>query len=569
MRLKILHALFVIFFIFLAACLFYLQIIKGQLYEELSYRNSIRLLNVPAPRGIIYDRNGIAIADNVISFGVFIVPQEARDLDAEIRKLAGILDIPESLLRRNYKRDYQAPFAPCELVRDIPKKQAIIVEELKLDMPGVLVKEFPVRRYPYGEAFAHLVGYVGEISKKELELLKSYGYNLKDFIGKDGIERVMDSCLRGRNGGMQIQVDNRGRQVKVLNSRASRAGKNVCLSVDAALQDLLWKMMRGKTGAACFMEPDSGEILALVSSPSFDPNESLAMALNDKNAPLLNRAIMGQYPPGSLFKIVVALSGLETGKIRPETTFNCHGKLRIGDTEFNCWNRDGHGLMDLRHAITESCNVYFYNTGLLCGVETIHRYAAELGFGRKTGIDLFGEKQGFLPSRAWKAKETQEAWYSGDTANLSIGQGYLSATPLQVLRMIACVANGGELVEPYVLRKIDEATVGKEKKVKLELNKENIEAVKMGMRGVVEEGTGFRAWSSKVSISGKTGTSQPGGGLESHAWFGGFAPSDKPEICFVVFLEHGGSGGDMAAIIAKKAVEYWYKKRQYAAEARQ
>ena len=560
MRLRVLHAIFIIFFLFLVACLFYLQIIKGQVYEELSHRNSIRLLNIPAPRGVIYDRNGIPVADNAVSFGVFIVPQETKDPDAEIKKLAEILGVSESLLKRNYKRNYQAPFAPCELIRNVPKEKGIIIEEMRLDMPGVLVKEIPVRRYPYAEAIAHLTGYVGEISKKELELLRSYGYNLKDFIGKDGIERVIDSYLRGRNGGMQIQVDSRGRQVKVLNSRKPRPGKDITLNIDARLQEMLWKMMKGRPGAACFMDPYNGEVLALVSSPSFDPNNSLGTALTDEGAPLLNRVIMGQYPPGSLFKIAIALSGLESGKIGLETTFTCGGKLKIGAAEFNCWNRDGHGPMDLRHAITESCNVYFYNVGLLLGVDIIHQYAAELGFGKRTGIDLYGENQGFLPSRAWKEKEAGSAWYAGDTANLSIGQGFLSVTPLQVLRMIACVANGGELVEPRVLRSIEGVNLDAGESIKLKLEKENIDAVKRGMKGVVQEGTGFRAWSNIMSISGKTGTSQAGGGLRTHAWFGGFAPSEKPEICFLVFLEHGGSGGDIAAIIAKKAVEFWYKR---------
>jgi penicillin-binding protein 2 len=562
MKIKTLHVIFIIFFALLASFLFYLQIAKGQLYEGLSYRNSIRLLNIPAPRGIIYDRNGIAIADNAVSFGVFIVPQEVKDLDEEIGKVAGILGVSESLLKRNYKRNYQAPFAPCELIRNIPKEKAVIIEELKIDFPGVMVKDISVRRYVYGRAFAHLVGYVGEISKDELESLKSYGYNIKDFIGKDGIERASDSYLRGRNGGMQIQVDNRGRQVKILNSRKPKPGKDIYLTVNAGLQEMLFKMMQGRAGAACFMDPNTGEILALVSTPSFDPNDSLVNALRNRESPLMNRAIMGQYPPGSLFKIVVAMSGLETGKIRPDTSFVCQGKMKIGSAEFNCWNRDGHGSMDLRRAIQESCNVYFYNTALLVGADTIHQYAAEFGFGRKTGIDLFGEKEGFLPSPAWKAKEAGESWYAGDTANFSIGQGFLSATPLQVCRMIACVANDGELVEPVVLKKIGDIVSGEQKKLKLTLKKENIEAVRKGMKSVVEEGTGFRAWSSMVSISGKTGTSQPGGEMRTHAWFGGFAPSEKPEICFVVFLEHGGSGGDVAAMITKKAVEYWYKNKK-------
>ena len=567
MRIKILHILFIILFVLLGVCLYYLQIIKGPLYKDLSSRNSIRLLNIDAPRGVIYDRHRKKIAYNALSFGVFIVPQEAKDLDGEIRRLSEILEVPESLLKRNYKRNYQAPFAPCEVIRGISKRKAILVGELRLDIPGVLVKEIPLRNYPYGEALAHVLGYIGEIGKKELESLRSYGYNVKDLIGKTGIEKVADSSLRGKNGGMQIQVDNQGRQVEVLGLKKPERGGDVYLTVDAGLQLFLWKMMKGKKGAAVFMDPYSGEILALVSGPSYDPNDSLAKVLNDKDAPLLNRAIMGQYPPGSLFKIVIAVAGLESGKIQPGTTFVCKGKLDVGIDEFNCWNRDGHGPMDLENAIIESCNVYFYNVGMLVGLEKICEYACQFGFGKTTGIELLGEESGFVPSRAWKRMEEKQSWFAGDTVNLSIGQGYLLVTPLQVVRMIAIVANGGELVKPHVLTKVGTSNISRRARpippVQLKIKKEKIEAVRKAMRGVVEDldGTGFRAWSNIVSISGKTGTVQIGGSLKTHAWFGGFAPSEKPEISFVIFLEHGGSGGDVAALIAKKAVEYWYRHR--------
>ena len=562
MRIKSLQYSFIIFFILLGACLYYLQIIKGSLYRELSYKNSIRLLNIAAPRGIIYDRRKDKVADNVLSFGVFIVPQEAKDLDAKIKRLSEILGCAESLLRRNYKRNYRAPFAPCELIRDVSKKKAIIVEELKLDMPGVLVKEIPLRRYPYREALAHVVGYIGEIDRQELDLLKSYGYSARDAIGKDGVERSADTGLRGMDGGMQVQVDNRGRQVKVLSFKRPEKGNDVYLTIDAGLQNFLWKMMKGRMGAAVVMDPYNGEILSLVSSPSFDPNGSVASVLNDRDSPLLNRAIMGQYPPGSIFKIIVALAGLDTGKIGPETTFTCRGKLNIGRGRFRCWNKDGHGPMRLEDAITESCNIYFYNAGILLGVGKISEYARKFGLGKKTGIDLWGEVQGFVPSRAWKRMKKKEAWYAGDTANLSIGQGYLLATPIQVAVVFASVANGGRIIEPHILKSPGRAADDSKKK-DLKIKKEAIELINKAMRGVVEDadGTGFRAWSDSVSISGKTGTSQAGGGLKTHAWFAGFAPSENPEISFVIFLEHGGSGGDIAALMAKKTVEYWYRHR--------
>jgi len=559
MRLKVLSVSFAVFFTLLASCLYYIQIIKGPAYKEMGYRNSIRLLSINAPRGIIYDRRDRKIAENILSFGVFIVPQEVVELDSTLKRLSEILDCPESLLKRNYNRHYQAPFAPCEVKRNISKKDAILIEELRLDMRGVLVKELPLRSYPYAHAFAHLAGYIAEINKSELNALKSYGYAMKDLIGKDGVERIADNALRGKSGGMQIQVDNRGRQVKVLNLKRPVKGEDVYLTVDAGLQDFIWKAMGEKRGAAIFMDPHTGEILSLVSTPSYDPNGSIASVLYDSDAPLMNRALMGQYPPGSIFKIVLGLAGLESGTITPQTNFVCNGRLTVGKAAFNCWNLDGHGAMDIRHAIVESCNVFFYNVGLMLKAEKIYEYARRLGFGKKTGIELSGEEEGIVPTRAWKRMQTKERWFAGDTANLSIGQGYLLVTPLQIARLVAVIANGGELVQPHVLKRKGRASSN----VRLRFDDKNIEVLKDAMKGVVEEenGTGSRAWSSVVSISGKTGTSQAGAGLDTHAWFAGFAPSDDPEVCFVIFLEHGGSGGDVSAMIAKKAVEYWYKNR--------
>jgi penicillin-binding protein 2 len=443
----------------------------------------------------------------------------------------------------------------------VSRTQAILIEESKLDMPGVMVKEIVVRNYPYKEALSHVIGYLGEIGTLELEFLKGYGYAAKDLIGKDGIERLMDGVLRGRNGGMQIQIDNRGCQVKVLSSKIATKGKDIYLTIDSDLQNFIWKMMENKRGAIIFMNPNNGEILSMVSSPSYDPNDSVAKVLFDEGSPLLNRAIMCQYPPGSVFKIIIALLGLESERLQPLTTFFCRGRLRVGRDEFYCWKEDGHGLMNLEDAIIHSCNNYFQNTGLLLGADRICEYAMHFGFGKKTCIELFGEIEGFVPSRMWKKAEMKEPWYAGDTANLSIGQGYLLATPLQVACMIASVANGGENVEPHLLKGVNNIEIKGHKNVKLRIKKENLDVVRKAMEGVVEEpdGTGFRAWSELVSISAKTGTAQVGGGLRPHAWFGGFAPSENPEVCFVVFLEHGGSGGDIAALVAKKAVEYWYK----------
>ncbi|MCX5692105.1 MAG: penicillin-binding protein 2 [Candidatus Omnitrophica bacterium] len=564
MRIRILQIFFTILFILVGICLYYLQIIKGPFYDDLSARNSIRLLNITAPRGNIYDRHGKLIAGNTLSFGVFIVPQETDDIDADMEELSGILGVSKSLLERNYKRNRSASFAPCELIRGISKKTAISIEESRFNMPGVLVKEVPFRNYYYEGAFSHVIGYIGEIDQLELELLKPYGYNIKDLIGKDGVERFCDRILRGKNGGMQIQVDNRGRQVKVMSYRRPKIGRDVYLTLDAGLQKEVYNLFGGQRGAAIFMDPRNGEILSLVSSPSYDPNSSLTDTMRAKESPLLNRVIMGVYPPGSIFKIITSVAALESKKIRPDTGFVCAGKIKIGKYELNCWNRDGHGYVDFEKAIAWSCNVYFCHAGLLTGADKISEYAGLFGLGKKTGIELFGESSGFVPSREWKRVEKKEVWYPGDTANLSIGQGDLLVTPLQIARMVAGIANGGSLVQPHILKRIGDADITNFKTENLKLAKEDVDAVKRGMRRVTEDidGTGNSAASKIVSISAKTGTVQVGRGIVPHGWFAGFAPSENPKICFAVFLENGGSGGDMPAGIAKLALEYWFRKHK-------
>ncbi len=564
MRTKILQVFFTILFALVGVWLYYLQIVKGPFYNDLSSRNSIRLLNITASRGNIYDRYGKLIAGNTLSFGVFIVPQEVDDIDAEMEKLSGILGVSKSLLERNFKRNKTASFVPCELIRGVSKKSAISIEESRFEIPGVLVKEVPVRNYYYKEAFSHVAGYVAEIDQLELDLLKPYGYNIRDFIGKDGVERFCDRTLRGKNGGMQIQVDNRGREVKVISYRRPKSGRDIYLTLDADLQKEVYNLFDGRKGAAVFMDPKTGEVLSLVSSPSYDPNEALSKVMRAEDSPLLNRAIMGVYPPGSVFKLITSIAALESKSIRPDTGFICAGKLKIGADEFSCWNKDGHGYVDLGKAIAWSCNVFFYHTGLLTGADKITEYANLFGLGRKTGIELFGESNGFVPSKEWKKAEKKEVWYPGDTANLSIGQGDLQVTPLQMARVVSVIANGGELVDPHVLKLAGVSGAINLKSETLKISKENIDAVRAGMRKVIEDpdGTGNRAASSMVSISAKTGTAQVGPGIRPHGWFVGFAPSENPKICFAVFLENGGSGGDAPAEIAKAALEYWFGKHK-------
>ena len=301
-----------------------------------------------------------------------------------------------------------------------------------------------------------------------------------------------------------------------------------------------------------------------MSPTPYDPNESVLKSIRSEDSPLLNRAIMAAYPPGSIFKIVTSIAALESKSVTPDTGFVCNGKINIGRDEVKCWNKDGHGYVDMEKAIAWSCNVYFCHAGLLTGADKISEYANLFGLGKKTGIELFGESNGFVPSKEWKRAEKKETWYPGDTANFSIGQGYLLVTPLQMARMVASIANGGGLVEPHILKRVGDTNADNFKIESLKIAKENIDTVRRGMRKVIEDpdGTGNRAASEMVSISAKTGTVQVGPGIMPHGWFVGFAPSEDPKICFAVFLENGGSGGDVPAEIAKLALEYWFGKHK-------
>ncbi len=556
MRIKFISVVLSAMFLILSAGLFYTQVFRYARYADLSRNNRVRLIPIEGQRGRIFDRHGTLLVSNRSSFDVVVIPQELEDSTRTLSRLGAILGIPAQQVYKKVEKNFTAPFAPIAIKEDADKKTAIVVEGESAHLPGIMVNVVPKREYKFNEEGSHVFGYLGEIGRGELERLKGYGYQIKDLVGKSGLEKIYDSYLRGEEGGIQLEVNNRGYFVKPLGRKESSCGKDLYLTVDIKLQDFIEKLLDGKNAACAVMIPDTGEILALVSKPDFDPDVFInkekdaqrAALLKNPDKPMLNRVVSGLYPPGSVFKPVVAIAALEKKKITSYTTFSCSGKYYLGKAVFNCWDEEGHGSQTISEGLKNSCNIFFYQTGRAVGVDDIYNYAMKFGFGMPTGIDLPEESAGLVPNKMWKRLARKEGWFEGDTVNFSIGQGYLLVTPLQVLRMAAAIANGGTLVQPYLVKKIENVEITPAGNKEIGISKKTIEIIKMGLRRVVEDetGTGRRARAEGVIIAGKTGTAQNPNG-PSHAWFAGFAPVDKPKIALVVFIEHGGKGGLEAA----------------------
>ena len=565
MRIKILRGIFLFAFLLLISGLFYTQIVNYRLYRKLSENNRIRVIPLPARRGKIYDRNSVLLAGSTISFDVQVIFQEIKDKDRTIEILARLLEIQASHLNKKIEKARLCPFVPVKIAEDISKKKAIRIEEMKLDLPGVIVTTSPVRNYLYGEKLAHVIGYLGEINEGELARYKTYGYRIQDFVGKDGIERQYNDYLRGVDGGLQVEVDSKGRQLREIAVKEPLPGKDLYLSIDVELQEFCDSLLKDEKGAILAMDPETGAMLALVSHPTFQPNvfnttfgntKEIRRLLNSSDFPMMNRAIAGSFPPGSIFKVVVAASALEENDFGEKKTFFCNGSHRVGNRVFHCWKEEGHGEENIIEALKDSCNVFFYQIGLLTGVDEISKYAFRFGLGRRTEIDLPGEARGIVPTPSWKKRKFRESWYKGETANYAIGQGYLLVTPIQILRLYSILANGGKLIKPFVVAKIEDVKLSSPESGKIDVSETTLDTIRVGLRNVVnaKHGTGFYARSKEVVISGKTGTAQNPAG-KSHAWFVCFAPFERPRICVVVFIEHGEKGGLKPAKFAKEIIE--------------
>ncbi len=551
MRLKIISLTFFIFMFLVGCHLFYLQIIRGSAYYSLSINNSIRVLPVEAPRGRILDRNGVVLADNRHSFDITVLPQEIEDKDELFDFLAKTLRMDKKKLLQQFWQRKIAPFSPVVVAEDVTKEQAMLLEENKYRFPGVYIEESYSRTYPFHEVGAHILGYVGKINREELEQLKDYGHSPLSEIGKNGIEDFYDSYLRGQEGGQQMEINSRGRQVRLLAIRQAQAGQDITLSVDQRIQQMAYDSLAGRRGAVIIMSLETGEVLAMVSSPAYDPNVFVDSQLKNKTtalfadsqSPLLNRAIKGQFPPGSVFKLAVAAAGLATNRLDPATTYNCDGVYQLGAAKFRCLHV--HGPQNLFQGIAHSCNIYFYHVGQNAGPEAIYRYARLLGMGRSTGIDIPFEEKGNLPN------PLKRKWYTGDTLNMSIGQGDVLATPLQLLRMMATLGLNGREIQPYFLKAINNQEL-----VKLSTSRQVgmipqvYDILNNALRMVVDEssGTAHILDIPDMKVSGKTGTAQSGHGKDSHAWFVGYTVDTHPRVAICVFLEYGGSSANSVVV---------------------
>lgn len=549
MRIKIFRLIIFGLFVLLVSELFFIQIIRGNYYYKLSLNNRIRVVVLNSFRGRILDRQGVVLADNRVAYNVLVTPQDIEDEDKLFTFLSKTLDITPKELVKRYENRRFAPFAPVVIAEDVGKEKIIVIEENRFRFPSLLVEETYRRIYPYPEENAHVLGYVAKINEAKLEAMEEYGFTPQSFVGYSGVEEYYDKILHGSEGGSQIEVNSRGEQVRLLSFKEPRQGEDIRLTIDERLQRRAQEILGNNKGAIVVMNAHNGEIVSLVSSPSFNPNyfsdsfqnHRVNELFKNPDSPLLNRAVKGSYPPGSVFKVVMAVAGLDLKKIDEHSTITCNGFYELGGTRFGCTHV--HGPQDLLDAIAHSCNIYFYSLGRMMGVDPILKYARLFGLGEKTLVDLPYENAGNLPSRFQKHTSIPRRWYGGETLNTSIGQGETLTTPLQLASMMATVINDGLEIEPHVLLKNNPQENTSSYKRQLGIEKHIFETVKLGLRKTVTEPTGTAHILNfeDIYVAGKTGTAQSGKDKEHHAWFVGYSARKDKTFVLSVFLEHGGS----------------------------
>ncbi len=565
--------------------LFYLQIIKGQEFRRLSLNNSIRLQSIDAPRGFIYDRHGTLLVDNRPSFDLYVNLKDARPLDETLQRLAPHTGMAvENLIQKVESVSRASALKPVLIERDIGRDVLATIESHRYDLPGIDVQIRRLRNYILPNFAAHLLGYIGEVNPKELKRFGNVDLRMGDQIGKFGVEKSLEKYLRGERGGRQVEVNANGQVVRVLHTVYARSGHSIYLTIDQALQRKAEELLIGEAGAVVAVDPQNGEVLALASSPSFDQNDFITGLSTEKwralienpDRPLNNKAIQGEYPPASTYKIIASLAGLQEGVITPDETIFCPGYHRFGNRTYRCWRRGGHGWVDLNQAIARSCDVYFYQVGQRLGIDRLAFYANASGLGKRTGIALDHESRGLVPTAAWKKKRTGIAWQAGETLSVAIGQGFNLTTPLQMAMFTAAVANDGNRYQPVLVKNIVKpggapAVARPPKRVgRLPVDAAHLAEVKRGMWEVVqgEKGTARIARLKQIEICGKTGTAQVVSldkfekdaaskderRFKDHAWFIAYAPTDAPRIAIAVIVEHGEHGSSAAAPIARELV---------------
>jgi len=566
----------------LVARLYYLQIVEGDRYTMLAEDNRISLRLLAPPRGLIVDRNGVPLAVNEQNFRAVLVSERAGDVEQILEHLAQLAPIGEAEHRR-ILRDIQRSrrFVPVTVKENLTWEQVSAIEVNLPELPGVAIDVGQVRSYPFGEATAHILGYVGAVNEKELESSEDPLLSLPGFrIGKTGIERQHDLALRGSAGTQQLEVNAVGRVIRELSRDPGEPGRQVTLTLDAKLQHYVQQRLAAEqSAAAVVMDVHTGGIQALCSSPSYDPNQ-FAMGISSElwksllaseTAPLTNKAVEGQYPPGSTFKMIVGLAALEHGVATPDTRVFCPGHYELGQ-RFHCWKKGGHGMMSLHQAMAQSCDVYFYEISRRLGIERIAQMARRFGLGSRTGIDLPGERPGLVPDPEWKRRVRREGWYEGETLIVSIGQGSMQATPLQLAVMTARLVNGGHAVEPHLTKAVEDRFQERTDWPAIGISPKNLDIILKAMNAVTEPGGtahASRITQPGMAMGGKTGTSQvrrismaerATGVIKNedrpwrhrdHALFVGYAPAHAPRYACSVIVEHGGGGSKAAAPIAR------------------
>jgi penicillin-binding protein 2 len=543
-----------------------LQIIRGRTLAAASENNHTQILVEHAPRGRILDRKGKVLADNQPVFVAFFSPLglSAADLMGILDKLSPIVEVDRTDLEHRLMAAMRAK-TMLRVSNRLTRDQAFLILQSRAHLPGVSLTIEEQRFYPEGKLASHVLGYVGQITDDELDQFADKGYHAGDWIGKTGLERLYDPLLQGQDGGFLMEVDALGRQVRILQHLLPQPGKDLHLTLDRDVEELAEKRLKetGHPGAAVVLNPQTGELLALASSPGFDPNSFLpsgksgerSKLLNDPDLPLYNRAIQALYPPGSIFKIVTAMAELEQRAMETDERVHCTGSYTIGSEKriFHCWQLKGHGWVNFERAMAQSCDVYFYQVGLKLGYGMIEKYAQAAGLGQRSGVDLPSEKKGLLPVD-WKKRSNQH-WQGGDTLNYAIGQGALQVTPLQMADVAALVANQGVIYQPYLAA--ESRRFGEESEklttphelLRVTVAKRTWKVLRDALEEVVRSGTGAAAQIPGIAVAGKTGTAQATKGKE-HAWFVSYAPADDAKIACAVVVEHGGHGGAVAAPIA-------------------
>ncbi|MCP1727378.1 penicillin-binding protein 2 [Natronospira proteinivora] len=580
--------------------MFILQVVDYQHYSTLADGNRVRVEPIPPTRGLIYDREGRVLAENLPTYQLELIPEQVEDVHQTIQALGEIIDIQEQDQERFFRLlDSQRRFQPVPIRQNLSDEEVARFSVERQRFPGVDIRARLARHYPYGEKMSHIVGYLGAISRQDLQRIDRSRYSGTTRIGKAGIEFSYEPILHGGAGSRRVETNAQGRVIRTLDVREPAVpGDDLYLSVDAELQRVAWNALEGHSGAVVALDPRDGSVLAKVSRPAFDPNrlvaglqsEAFRDMQNDPERPLFNRATRGRYPPGSTIKPFLALAGMDATDVDPDDTINCTGEFHLEgrDRPFRDWLRRGHGPTDLHKAVVESCDIYFYKLAMELGINNIHRYLTQFGLGAQASIDIPGESAGVIPSREWKRRTMGEGWYHGETVIAGIGQGYMLSTPLQLAKATAGMANHGYLHNPRILMGTRNAftreyeTMSPPEAYRSELLaaisdtrwERAIDAMVDSVHG--ERGTARSiGFSSPYSIAGKTGTAQVFGleedeeydheglarHLRDHALFIAFAPAENPTIAISVLVEHGGGGGSVAAPVAQKVMDYYLLKR--------